>query len=318
MSDLAREHGSPRAALAKSEGLHATFAFPVSVAGETWSVLECFSREIRDGDQDLLVTMATLGSQIGQFVERRKAETALQRARPASARHARRQPGRDDSLHRARGQPAAHGDIANAHAALRWLSRHPPQLAEATEAIQRLARDGRRAGEVVGRLRSLIRQGERTRKDSIDLNQVVRETLPLVRSEVQQNEITIALELSPDLLPVFANQVQMQQVLLKLIIKRTRSDVRCARTPARAAHCFERAPSSYRRRRDHGHGRRHAIRAAKAVFDAFFTTKEQGMGLGLAISRSIVEDHGGRFFVSSVPGAGSTFEFSVPAAGTQD
>lgn len=314
VSDLAQEPSTARAALARSEGLLATFAFPVLMGAETWGVLECFSREMREGDQDLLVTMATLGSQIGQFVERRRAESALHRARDQLA-HVTRVASLGEmtaSIAHEVNQPLT-GIIANAHAALRWLSRQPPDVPEATEALQRLARDGKRAGEVVGRLRSLIRQGERTRKGSVDVNQVVRETLPLVRSEVQQNEVTIVLELSPELPPVFADHVQLQQVALNLIINALEAmsgvhgRARELRIESKRGEANDIAVAVV----DTGVGMHPEQQGL--IFDAFFTTKEQGMGMGLAISRSIVEDHGGRFVVSSAPGRGSRFQFNLPA-----
>jgi C4-dicarboxylate-specific signal transduction histidine kinase len=205
------------------------------------------------------------------------------------------------------------GIIANANAALRWLARQPPEVGEATDAIQRLARDGKRAGEVVGRLSSLIRQGERTRKSSLDLNQVVRETLPLVRSEVQQNEVSMTVELSPQAPHVLADRVQIQQVLLNLIINALEAmSVVNGRPRELRIASRTRGADAVIAIEDTGVGMRPEQQGL--IFDAFFTTKEQGMGMGLAISRSIVEDHGGHLSVTSVPGSGSTFEFNLPAA----
>ena len=246
--------------------------------------------------------------------EMKSAELALQRAREQLA-HVTRVASLGEmtaSIAHEVNQPLT-GIIANAHAALRWLAHAPPQLQEATEAIQRLARDGKRAGEVVGRLRSLIRQGEHTRKSSTDVNQVVRETLPLVRSEVQQNEVAIELSLDPELPAVFADRVQLQQVLLNLILNALeamtgdggRPRRLCITSGTRGVDTVQLAVT------DTGVGVPAERQAS--IFEAFFTTKEQGMGMGLAISRSIVEDHGGRFYVSSTPGMGSTFEFSLPA-----
>ena len=165
----------------------------------------------------------------------------------------------------------------------------------------------------MGRLSSLIRQGERTRKSSLDLNQIVRETLPLVRSEVQQNEVSMTVELAAKVPPVLADRVQIQQVLLNLIINALEAMSAVTDRPRelRIASGVRGAEAVVISIEDSGIGVRPEQQGL--IFDAFFTTKEQGMGMGLAISRSIVEDHGGRLSVASVAGAGSTFEVSLPA-----
>jgi C4-dicarboxylate-specific signal transduction histidine kinase len=166
----------------------------------------------------------------------------------------------------------------------------------------------------VGRLRRLVRQGEETRKTRLDVSQVVRETLPLVRSEVQQNEVAIVLDLAEGLAPAFADRVQLQQVLLNLIMNALEAMV--------AVHDRPRELVLRTAAHEHGHlaisvadtGVGVEPSQAARIFEAFFTTKTHGMGMGLAISRSIVEDHGGRLALISRPGAGSAFQFTLPAA----
>lgn len=314
-SDIAESGRSVWAAAAHG-GLHASFAFPVPIGADVWAVLQFFSQETRVRDQDLLATMATLGSQIGQFVERKQAETALQHARDQLA-HVTRVASLGEmtaSIAHEVNQPLT-GIIANAHAALRWLSRDPPALQEALDAIQRLARDGRRAGDVITRLKTLIRRGDTRTKGPTDVNLVVRETLPLVRSEIQQNRVAIELELAAELPQVIGDRVQLQQVLLNLI-----SNALEAMSDVEERPCRLTIRSS-----DPGGGMVELSvgdsgiglhpEGMSRIFDAFFTTKPQGMGMGLAISRSIVEDHGGRLSVTSRPGEGSTFQFTLRKAG---
>ena len=307
------ESNSPRSTIAAFEGFHAAFGFPILVGAEVWGVMEFLSQEIRQTEQDLLDTMATLGSQIGQFVERKRAETALHDAR-AELAHVTRVASLGEltaSIAHEVNQPLT-GIIANAHAALRWLGREPPELREAVEAIQRLARDGKRAGEVVARLRTLVRKGEETRKVSLDINQVVKESLPLIRSDIQHNQVATRLDLEPDLPPVFADRVQLQQVILNLIMNAVEAMSPVLDRPRELViRTTERAPNAVAVSiRDTGIGL--APDSLDRIFDAFYTTKPHGMGMGLAISRSIVEDHRGRLGASSAEGAGSTFQFTLP------
>jgi PAS domain S-box-containing protein len=314
-SDLGEHDGSAWAMAAAEDGLHATFAFPVPAGTEMWGVMQFFSHDVRERDLDLLATMATLGSQIGQFVERKQAETALQNARDQLA-HVTRVASLGEmtaSIAHEVNQPLT-GIIANAHAALRWLSREPPALQEALDSIQRLARDGRRAGDVITRLKTLIRQGDTRTKTQMDVNLVVRETLPLVRSEIQQNRVELELELGTDLPPVIGDRVQLQQVLLNLISNALEAMSSVEQRPCRLTirSSDPGGDTVLVSVCDTGVGL-HPEGMSK-IFDAFFTTKPQGMGMGLAISRSIVEDHGGRLSATSRPGEGSTFQFTLQKA----
>jgi signal transduction histidine kinase len=317
ISDIALGAKSERAQLATSDGLHATFGFPVLVGSNVWGVMEFFSQEVRQPEQDLLTTMATLASQIGQFVERKEAETALRDARDQLA-HVTRIASLGEmtaSIAHEVNQPLT-GIIANAHAALQWLSREPPELQEATDCIQRLVRDGRRAGNVVAGLRNLIRRGDKTCKVSVDLNQLVRETIPLVRGEIQRIEATLELDLCPELAPVLGDRVQVQQLLLNLIVNAVESMSTPRAKPARLTiRSWDEGDLVGVSVHDTGIGLR--TEDIGRIFDAFFTTKPQGLGMGLAISRSIVEDHGGRLSASSRLGDGSIFQFTLRKAPPQ-
>lgn len=301
--------------IADTGKLHAAFGFSVPLSDGVWGRLVFLSVETRRSDADLLAAMATLGSQIGQFVERRRAETALQRARDQLA-HVTRVASLGEltaSIAHEVNQPLT-GIIANGQAALRWLKHDPPEVPEANECLQRLVRDGKRAGEVVGRLRTLVRQGEEVRKTRLDVGQVVRETLPLVRSDVQQNEVTIVLDLAEALEAAFADRVQIQQVLLNLIMNAVEAMVAVQDRPRQLV--LRTAPHERGyvavTVADSGVGVEPS--QAAQIFEPFFTTKTHGMGMGLAISRSIVEDHGGRFSLTARAGGGSVFEFTLPEA----
>ncbi|HYO93206.1 MAG TPA: ATP-binding protein [Polyangiaceae bacterium] len=202
------------------------------------------------------------------------------------------------------------GVVANADAALRWLERAPPELGEAMEAIRRLVRDGKRAGEVVARLRGLVRKGEAPYKSALDANQVMRDTLSLLMSELKNQSVTVDLRLAPDLPNVHADRVQLQQVLLNLIVNALEALASQDHGPRQLIleSCDHDAEFIALRVVDTGPGL--PSENLTKIFDPFFTTKPRGLGMGLAISRSIVQDHGGQLSVEVGP-SGTRFELSL-------
>jgi PAS domain S-box-containing protein len=200
--------------------------------------------------------------------------------------------------------------LSNAHAGERYLTHAKPPLDEIREILQDVAGDARRAGEVIQRLRSLLRK-EEARFSPLDVNQVIREMAVLVHTDAILRNLAIDLELAPDLSPVRGDRVQLQQVLLNLVLNGMeavgpRGDgkrivIRTQQTDAAVCVAV----------RDQGPG----IPTAELsrVFEMFYTTKASGMGMGLAISRSIVEAHGGRIWAENNPDRGATFSFAIPA-----
>jgi len=200
--------------------------------------------------------------------------------------------------------------LSNAHAGERYLTRAEPPLDEIREILQDVVGDARRAGEVIQRLRSLLRK-EETRFLPLDVNQVTREVAALLRTDAVLRDLVIDVDLAPDLPSVRGDRVQIQQVLLNLLLNG-----------------MEAVGS-------HGEGRRVVIRTLQAdgavcvsvrdqgpgipgdmlsrIFETFYTTKPDGMGMGLAISHSIVEAHGGRIWAENNPDRGATFWFTLPA-----
>lgn len=208
-------------------------------------------------------------------------------------------------------QPLA-GVLMNSSACVRWLQASPPNLAEALEAAQRAARDGARAGDVIGRLRALFTRAP-VAAAPVDLNSLIEEVLALLRRELQLAGVSLHTELAADLPTILADRVQLQQVLLNLIMNAMESlrlsgvEPRDLTVISRAEHELEVSVT------DSGPGV--APELVDQVFEPFFTTKEAGMGIGLSISRDLVESMGGRIWVESSPGAGATFRFTVPCSG---
>src|ERR1017187_3167877 len=198
---------------------------------------------------------------------------------------------------------------ANGHACLRWLSADPPNLARAREAAERIIRDGQDAGEIVRRVRALFRRtpGE---KDVLDLNEVIGEVLRLLRSDAGKRGIAVETDLDKKLPSVVADRIQLQQVVLNLVLNGIEAMDQVADHPKtifiRSA--WEKPNAAVVEVRDNGAGFENPERA----FEAFFTTKQNGMGMGLAICRSIIEAHHGRLWVAPNEGPGATVCFTIP------
>jgi signal transduction histidine kinase len=207
-------------------------------------------------------------------------------------------------------QPLA-GVVSNAGASLRWLAGDPPNLEKAREAANRIVRDGKRAGEIIARIRALTRR-DATAQEKLDLNRTIQEVLALVGDEVRRNRVVIQGEFAGDLSPVSGDRVQVQQVVLNLIMnaieamssvgERARDLVITTRNldPDQVQVTVE----------DSGTGL--DPNAMDKIFDPFYTTKSGGMGMGLSISRSILEAHGGRLWVTGKDGPGTMFHFTMP------
>ncbi|WP_369978161.1 sensor histidine kinase [Xanthomonas bundabergensis] len=203
--------------------------------------------------------------------------------------------------------------VTSGNACQRWLGQQPPNLDKAHAALQRILDDANRASEVIARIRSLSK-GEAPRKSEFDLNAAVLEVLALSRSELEHNAIAVRVELAPALPPVLADRVQVQQVVVNLLLNAMEA---MAQTPAQAREILiGTAPEDARAVRlsvaDAGVGL--SAEAQARLFDAFWTTKPDGIGIGLSISRSIVEASGGRIWAAPRSPCGAVFGVCLPAA----
>jgi len=205
-------------------------------------------------------------------------------------------------------QPIA-GAITNANACLRWLAGDIPNLEEARAAARRIVKDGTRAAEIISRIRLLFKKGT-PELELVDVNEVIREMIDLLRSEATQYSISVRTELTADLPRVMGDRVQLQQVLMNLILNgiEAMKDVVGTRELALKSQQTENEQLLVTVR-DTGKG---LPPQRDQVFDAFFTTKPQGLGMGLSISRSIVESHGGRLWTADNSPRGATFSLTLP------
>jgi signal transduction histidine kinase len=208
-------------------------------------------------------------------------------------------------------QPLA-GVVINGDACSRWLAAEPPNIEEAETALKRIVSDASRASAVVERIRRLARR-EPSERIALDLNEAVLDGLALTRSEIQGNGIALRTELAATLPPVIGDRVQLQQVILNLVINAIEalSAVDIGQRELIVSTASD-GPGSVRLAvQDSGRG----IDKDKAdrIFDPFHTSKESGLGMGLTISRSIIESHGGQIWGSPAAGRGAIFTFTLPA-----
>jgi signal transduction histidine kinase len=208
-------------------------------------------------------------------------------------------------------QPLA-GIVTNAGMCRRMLAVDPPDLEEAREAARRTIRDAERASEVVKRLRALFCKKD-TARESLDLNEATREVVALSLSELERNRVIVRIELAGALPPVQGDRVQLQQVILNLLLNASDAMSAVDDGPRQLVIRTERDEEDRVRLsvRDTGVGFK--PEAVNRLFDAFYTTKGSGMGIGLSVSRSIIESHEGRLWATPNDGPGATFSFSVPS-----
>lgn len=208
-------------------------------------------------------------------------------------------------------QPLA-GIVINGNACLRWLAGESPNLAEAREAAQRIIRDGTRASEIIARVRALAKKTV-TRSERVDMNEAIQEVLALGQGEGRRNSVAFRTDLAGDLPPVRGDRVQLQQVVLNLIMNGIEAMSAVQDRPRELAIRTQTGEARQVRVTVQDSGVGLDPQALEQVFEAFYTTKPGGMGMGLSISRTIVENHGGRLSVVAHDGPGATFEFTLPA-----
>jgi PAS domain S-box-containing protein len=201
--------------------------------------------------------------------------------------------------------------VTYALAARRWLSAEPPNFREVDDALSLIVKEGNRAGEVVGRIRALIKKAP-ARKDAVAINDAILEVIALTRSEASNNSVSVRTQLAEGLPRVQGDRVQLQQVLVNLIINAIEAMHDVGEEERELLISTRNEPDGVSVEvRDSGPG--FAPAALERVFEAFYTTKSGGLGLGLSICRSIIEAHNGRLWASANVPRGANFQFALPA-----
>jgi len=273
-------------------------------------VIEFFLREPQDEDERLVKVITSVAAQLDLAIERKHAEDELRRTQGQLA-HVSRVTTMGElaaSIAHEVNQPLG-AIVASAGACERWLAAEPPQMEKARQALVRIVNDSKRAGEVIKRIRALMKR-QAPRKDWLEINEAILEVIAIAQYQVRRNDILLETQLAKGLPLVRGDRVQLQQVLLNLIVnaieamsgidKRELTIVSAADGPEGVAVEV----------RDSGMGL-DPERAAH-LFEPFYTTKAEGLGIGLSISRSIVEAHGGQLSAAANAPRGAVFRFSLP------
>jgi len=311
---------APWRARAEEYGLRSSAALPLTTDGRAIGAFLVYSDEAEAFDEketdlllqaanDLMHGIALLRTKM----ERQSAEEALKKTEEELARVARVTAMGEltASIAHEVNQPLA-AVVTNGNASLRWLSNEPPNFDEARQALRNIVRDGTRASDVIARIRAILKKSEPAAQ-RLDLNEIIREIIALTQGEADRRGVSLRTELAANIPAVMGDRVRLQQVLLNLVINALDAMNDVMDRP-RIIEVRTEAPdpkSVLIAVKDSGVGL--GPKEESRLFDAFYTTKPDGLGMGLSISRSIVEEHGGRLWAAPNEGPGATFQFTLPA-----
>jgi C4-dicarboxylate-specific signal transduction histidine kinase len=298
---------------AKREGHRTTLATPLLREGTPIGVILIRRMEIRPFREKQIALLETFADQAVIAIENVRLFEA-EKQRTLALAHANRVTTMGHlaaSIAHETKQPIA-AIVTTADAALRWLGAEPPNLGEVRQALGGIIKDAKRAGEVIGRIRGFINKVP-PRHDPLDINQAIFEATTLTRNELMRHRIGMEIRLAQELPVVRGDRVQLQQVLLNLIVNaiESMSAVNEGQRELLISSAINAADSVLVAVRDSGPGL--TPEGFDRAFQAFHTTKPDGMGVGLSISRWIVEAHGGRLWATANAPRGATFQFTLPA-----
>jgi len=292
------------------EGSHFDVVFRIVLPGGEIKYIRSTGHPVRNPSGDLL---EYVGTSI-DVTERKRSEQALEALRQAQAdlAHVSRVTTMGEltaSLAHEVNQPIAAAST-NANTCLRWLAGDTPNIEEARAAAMRIVKDAKRAGEIISRVRQLFKKGT-SQREFVDVNEIIREMVVLLRGETIRYNISVGTDLAADLPQVMADRVQLQQVLMNLMINGIEAIKDAGGTHELAIRSqrteIEEVVVSVT---DSGVGL--PSQQTEQIFNAFFTTKPHGTGMGLRISHSIIESHGGRLWAANNSPRGASFCFSLP------
>jgi len=299
----------------RRSGIRSSVGIPLRVGGHIVGLVNFSAfRSTREWPDDLTARLKIIGEVMAQALMRKRSEAALQEAQLTLARITRMTTMHEvtASIAHELNQPLA-AIVSNGNAAQRWLQRTPPEVAEAAENINQMIGDAHRASHrVVATIRGMFKEHEHA-KVLLDVNEVIEEVVELLHGELNSRRVLVHTDLTQNLPQISADRVQLQQVVLNLVMNA--GDAMSALPDGARVLTISSKPHGPDKVlivfEDSGPG----IDPKKIdrIFDAFFTTKSQGMGMGLSICRSIVEAHSGRLWVSSSSGHGSVFNILLPA-----
>jgi len=206
------------------------------------------------------------------------------------------------------------GVVSNGSACLRWLAGEVPNMEEAREAARRIVRDGKRAADVVARVRAMTKRTEASR-EKLDVNETIRDVLALVGDEAKKNRVLIRTEFADDVFPILGDRVQLQQVVLNLVMNGMEAMSNVSENARELAITTRNVDPNQVQVTVQDSGKGLDPDTMPKIFDPFYTTKPHGMGMGLSISRSILQAHGGQLWAAANDGPGTSFHFTLPRYG---
>jgi signal transduction histidine kinase len=211
-------------------------------------------------------------------------------------------------------QPLA-GVVNNANAGLRWLNNRPPNIDEVRAALRRIVNDGERGSGIIESIRAMLKKGDRKRV-KLDINELICDVMRLIQGQFQRHGVSIRSELADNLPTVSADRVQLQQVILNLLMNATEATASSSNLERLVCVRSEKHDADWVRISVEDSGTGIKPEDEQRIFEAFFTTKTEGMGMGLSICRSIVQSHGGRIVAARAMSHGSVFQVILPSGRT--
>jgi PAS domain S-box-containing protein len=318
IDDVMNDPRIPNKAWARNEGVTAFAGHPLLVRDSLMGVMTIFSRSSLT--TKTLDALALVADAIAQGIAQKGAEEAWQSRQTELARVARltTMAALSASIAHEVTQPLA-AIVTNGDACLRLLASDRPNVSETRAAVASIIRDARRAADVVARVRALLKKSDVARMP-LDLGQLIRDVLALVPREVARHRIVLQTSLANDLPPVLGDRIQLQQVVLNLLTNaieamRDVADRRRELVISARRHDVDPEAGVLVAVQDAGVGFERA--SLDQLFEALYTTKPDGLGMGLSISRSIILSHGGRLWATPNADYGATFQFVLPAARSQ-
>jgi PAS domain S-box-containing protein len=315
IADFDREDNFPRIEAARAASFKSALAFPVISNEEVIAIFELYSKNALPPNPTLMDAVVKLGRLLGDILERKRSELALRAAHSELARVSQfsAMGVMTASIGHELSQPLA-AMVANANAALRWISKTTPDLDEVRANLKRIVGDGQRTGHVLRTIRAMFKQ-DSVETALVDVNDLIRDVIDLVHGEVHKHRVLVQTELADKLPRVPGNRIQLQQVILNLIMNaieamsKITGRVRMLRLKSENHETDDVMITV----EDSGTGI--DSQNIERIFDALFTTKSHGMGMGLSICRSIIEAHHGRLWASPGANRGSVFHVVLPTTG---
>ena len=285
---------------------------PILIDEDVFAIFEMYSTNFLPFDQTIMVAVVKLGTLLGDILVRKRSELALRAAHSELARVSQLSAmgAMTASIGHEIRQPLA-AMVIGAHAGLRWISKSPPDLDEVSQALKSIIKEGQRTSDILDAIRAMFKKDDQEIAP-VDINHLVRDVLDLVQSEAQQQGVLVKAELADQLPQIFGNRIQLQQVIRNLAINAIEAmDINAERERVlRVKSAIDRPNGLLITVEDTGTGI--DPQNVERVFDAMFTTKSDGMGMGLSICRSIIEAHHGRLWVSPGVPHGAVFQFVLP------